>query len=391
MNLEQLRILTLQSQGLLEDCFFGVGKSGILNTINQLGYLQIDSLSVVERAHHHILWSRMSSYNKEDFNDLVKEHKIFEYFYPVASYFPMDNYRFFLPRMSQMKAKEVDFETRKIMKYVLDRITAEGPKKSRDFKSDRIGKDSWGNRTPTKIALEKLFFQGDLMVCERRGFEKVYDIAERVLPTSVDRAMPSSFELAEYLVNQYLNAYSFTTVNQVAHLKRGKELKNNIEQVLEQLVEKKEVEKISLNDRKFVYLKSELSHKKIASDTNYVNILSPFDNAVIHRDRLEELFDFRYGLECYLPKAKRRYGYFTLPILLGSSFIGRMDCKAHRKEEILEIIHLTLEDDVKDDFWIIPFLDRVLEFAKFNGCERIKITKTTPSSLKDELIMRLNQ
>ncbi len=386
MDLEQLRILTLQSQGLLEDNSFGVGKSGILNTINQLGYLQIDSLSVVERAHHHILWSRMSGYKKEDFDDLIKERKIFEYFYPVASYFPMDNYRFFLPRMNQMKAKEVDFETRKIMKYVLDKITAEGPKKSRDFKSDSIGKDSWGNRTPTKIAIEKLFFQGELMVCERSGFEKVYDIAERVLPESVDKSLPSNFELAEYLVKQYLNAYSFTTVNQVAHLKRGKELKDNIEKVLEQLVEKKEVEKISLNDKKFVYIKSGLLYEEVTSVSNNVNVLSPFDNAVIHRDRLEELFDFRYGLECYLPKEKRKYGYFALPILYGSSFIGRMDCKAHRKEKILEIIHLAIEEGVKDDLWISPFLKKVLEFAKFNGCEEIKITKTTPFSIKDELI-----
>jgi uncharacterized protein YcaQ len=110
--------------------------------------------------------------------------------------------------------------------------------------------------------------------------------------------------------------------------------------------------------------------------------LSPFDNSVIHRERLEHLFKFNFRLECYLPKEKRQYGYFCLPILFGDKFIGRMDCKAHRKEELFEIIHLHIEDSVQGiDLWLEPLKEKVRQFADFNGCSSITCSRISPATL----------
>ena len=111
-------------------------------------------------------------------------------------------------------------------------------------------------------------------------------------------------------------------------------------------------------------------------------MLSPFDNSIIHRDRIEQLFNYDYRIECYLPKEKRQYGYFCLPILLGDEFIGRADCKAHRKNGLFEIIHLHLDYNLNDDVsWIEPFVKSVKAFATFNSCHKIKISKVSPEGL----------
>lgn len=388
MTLQQLQRITLKSQGLLQSSPFGKGKKAVLNALEHLGYLQIDTLSVVERAHHHTLWTRIPGYKPEQLDELVKERKVFEYWFHAASYLPMKDFRFALPQMLEVKQNKAHHYNAdpKIMQYVMDTIRTEGPKRARDFESKRKRAGSWWNWKPTKMALERLFLQGDLMISGRSGMQKTYDITEKVLPEDIDLAVPSPIEFAEYLVKTYLRAYGFTTVKQIRHLRTGETLRKNVDEVLNSMLQEGIIRKIDIEGMPSVYMQTDLTENTVGRNNSNIRLLSPFDNSVIHRDRLKQFFDFDFRLECYTPKGKRQYGYFCLPILFGDTFIGRMDCKAHRKEKQFEIIHLHIENQNIDlEIWARPFVELLRQFAAFNGCESLKLTQVSPSKLTDAL------
>lgn len=388
LTLQQLQRITLESQGLLQTLPFGKGKKAVLNALEHLGYLQIDTLSIVERAHHHTLWTRIPDYKTEYLDELVKERKVFEYWFHAASYLPMKDFRYVLPQMLDVKRNESYYYNAdpKVMQYVIDTIRAEGPKKARDFESKSKKAGSWWNWKPTKLALERLFMQGDLMVCERNGMQKMYDITERVLPENIDLTEPSPIEFTEYLVKTYLRAYGFTTLKQITHLKTGKTLRKNVNEVLESMLQEGTIQKIDFEGMSSVFIQSDLTKKKVRKSKSDIRFLSPFDNSIIHRDRLKQFFDFDFRLECYTPKEKRQYGYFCLPILFGDTFVGRVDCKAHRKEKQFEMIHLHIENQNLDiELWIESFVESIRQFATFNGSESLKLTQVSPSKLTNIL------
>ncbi|WP_299821602.1 crosslink repair DNA glycosylase YcaQ family protein [uncultured Pontibacter sp.] len=388
MTLQQLQRITLESQGLLQTLPFGKGKKAVLNALEHLGYLQIDTLSVIERAHHHTLWTRIPEYQTQYLYELVEERKIFEYWFHAASYLPMKDFRFVLPQMLGVKQSETHYFNAdpKVMQYVLDTIRAEGPKKARDFENETKKAGSWWSWKPTKVALERLFLQGDLMVCGRNGMQKTYDISERVLPLNVNTTIPTDLEFAEYLVNTYLQAYGFTTVKQIIHLKTGKLIKKNVDEVLNSMLQNGTIQQIIIENLPSVFVLNELLEKSLNKVSPTIRLLSPFDNSIIHRSRVKQLFDFDYKIECYTPKEKRQYGYFCLPILFGDTFIGRVDCKAHRKEKQFEMLHLHIENQNLDTkLWKKPFVETIRRFATFNGCEFIKLTKVSPPKLADTL------
>lgn len=392
MTIHQLKHITLESQGLLQTSPFGKGKKAVLNALEQLGYLQIDTLSVVERAHHHTLWTRIPDYKTEYLDELVEERKIFEYWFHAASYLPMKDFRFVLPQMLAVKQSKTHYYNAdpKVMQYIMDVICAEGPKKARDFESESKKSGSWWNWKPTKIALERLFLQGDLMISERSGMQKTYDITERVLPKSIDTTVPSEIEFAEYLVKTYLRAYGFTTIKQITHLKTGETLRKNVNAVLNAMLQEGTIQNIDIEGFPPVFIQSELTEKTFKKSNATISLLSPFDNSIIHRDRIKQFFDFDFRLECYTPKEKRQYGYFCLPILFGDIFIGRVDCKAHRKEKQFEIIHLHIENQNIDvALWGEAFVKSIRQFATFNGCESLKLTKVSPTKLADTLKQKM--
>lgn len=387
--LKQLQRLSLQSQGLTTKYPFGKGKQAALSALERLGYVQIDTLSVVERAHHHTLWSRLPDYQPAYLAQLVEERKAFEYWFHAASYLPMKDYRYALPRMLRYKRGETPYYRKvdpKVLRDVMDKIRIDGPQKTRDFTSSPEKPGSWWNWKPTKVALEKLFMQGDLMICGREGMEKIYDLRERVLPETIDTTEPSDREYAEYLVKTNLRAYGVSTVKQITHLRKGNALRKNTELVLQSMLEEKTVQAIHLEGMPTMYVLSELLENPFRKPSPGIRLLSPFDNAVIHRERLVQLFDYDFRLECYVPKAKRQYGYFCLPILFGDEFIGRMDCKAHRKNNQLELIHLHIEkrQDAMER-WLEHLVEAIRQFALFNGCQSIRISQVSPARLSETL------
>lgn len=381
---QQLKRITLESQGLTQTTPFGKGKTAVLKAIEHLGYIQIDTLSIVERAHHHILWTRIPDYQTKHLEALINERKVFEYWFHAASYLPMKDFRYALVQMSAVKNSKTHYYNAapEVMQYVMDTIRAEGPKRVRDFESENKRSGSWWNWQPTKIALERLFLQGDLMISDRSGMQKVYDLTERVLPAGIDITLPTPMEYAEYLVKTYLQAYGFTTIKQITHLKREAALKKSVHEVLASMLLEGTVQEVSIAGMPSVFIKSDLLEKTLKKSRSNISLLSPFDNSIIHRDRIQQLFDFDFRLECYVPQQKRQYGYFCLPILFGDIFVGRVDCKAHRKEKQFELIHLHIENTAIDiDLWLAPFAASVNSFAIFNKCEAIALRQVSPSHL----------
>ncbi len=183
----------LSAQGL-NGSAFGKKKEGTLNAIEHLGYIQIDTISVVERAHHHTIWTRVNDYKKNYLEELIEDKTVFEYWSHAAAFLPMRDYRFSLYRKNLFATGARKwYDNKKITRFVYDRIAAEGPLQSKDFEEQKK-KAGWWEWKESKRALEQLFMEGKLMVAKRQGFQKVYDIDERVLTARVNDKIPSEKE-----------------------------------------------------------------------------------------------------------------------------------------------------------------------------------------------------
>ncbi len=371
LNAQQL---ALHSQGLL-GVGFGKNKQGVLTAIEHLGYVQIDTLSVVARAHHHTLWSRLPDYKESYLNELLEKDKtIFEYWSHAASYLPMCDYRFSLPRKQLFASGKSHWfeQDKKLNQYVLDRIKAEGPLQSKDFEHKRTSPSNWYEWKPAKKALEQLFMQGDLMVAKRQGFQKVYDITERVLPKNTNTSTPTEQEYAQHLITKAIKAHGLVDEAQMTYLRP--KAKKAVNKTLKQLLENNELVEISIENHKntFYSTKEQLNVLNSIKPSENIHFLSPFDNAVIQRKRLLGLFNYDYQIECYVPEAKRKFGYFCLPILYNNQFVGRFDPKADRKTKTLFIKQLHFENGFKPNAkFNTAFTIKLNEFAAFNGCTKL--------------------
>ncbi len=375
---------------------FPRGKEGVVRVIEHLGYVQIDTIAVIERAHHHTLWTRRPDYDADLLHWLMsRDRRIFEYWGHAASYLPISDYRFCLPRMKRMNDPHEKWYKLRLQKCahlmdpVLDRIRTEGPLCAKDFESEKKrGGGNWWEWKPDKIALELLFWRGDLMISKRRNFERVYDLTERVLPATVNTTMPTDDELGRFLVVRALNAYGVATTTEIVkHLNSAD--RKAILAAMETMVEGGEITTVGIRGDNIVnYAFPEVLEKgaKLRSRKPQLHILSPFDNLVILRDRIRRLFDFDYTIECYVPAVKRKYGYFLLSILWGEELVGRLDAKADRKEKTFIIKLLQMEPRARlDDEFIQSLAGKLREFAAFNGCEPVRIERAKPAGLRTSL------
>ena len=266
------------------------------------------------------------------------------------------------------------------MKYVLDRISAEGPLQARDFEAPKAKRSGpWFDWKPAKIALELLFHEGKLMIRERKGFQKIYDLSERVIPSWVDLTEPTREELLKYWIKKAVEAHGLVTLEEISYL-RKKEVKTEIHQTINEMKELSELIAVKVEDQVDDVLfttpgalkKVSKKGKKTNAESPKVKILSPFDNSVIQRKRLKRLFDFDYQIECYVPEPKRKFGYFCLPLLFGNEFIGRVDSKADRKTGQLLVHHLALESRFAQlDGVVQPLAQALQSFAAMNNCPKV--------------------
>lgn len=384
----QARSLALSAQGLDRTSPFGKGKTGALETIRQLGYVQLDTLAVVARAHHHTLWTRNGAYREAWLNELMEEKSIFEYWSHAAAYLPMEDFRFSLVRKEEFRKGRSHWfqKDKKIMQYVLDRILAEGALQAKDFEANRKH-GSWFDWKPAKIALEQLFHEGTLMIAQRKGFQKVYDLTERIVPAGTDTTLPSQEEFAAHLIRNNLRAHGIASLKDMTHLRRG--MQSHVTKALKKMLTDGEIEKVMVEgvaDDFFLFAGTEplLSSKR--KQPASVSFLSPFDNAIIRRDRLVKLFGYDYAIECYLPEPKRKYGYFCLPVLYKGDFVGRFDPKADRATGVFHVKKFYLENPPEEmDVFLAAFAEALKTFAAFNNCSTIVIGKTVPATFKAAL------
>lgn len=389
--------MALQAQLLDGKPRLPFGKEGVAQTVERLGYVQIDTISVVQRAHHHTLWTRRPDYEADMLHELqAVDRRVFEYWGHAASYLPMADYRFYLPRMHSFKAPVTSWEKYFIEKHehltdsVLERIQQEGPLSSKDFKPPPGTKrGEWWDWKPAKGALEVLFWRGELMVTERRSFQRVYDLTERVLPSDVDTRSPEDDELGRFLVHRALSAYGVAQEKEIReHIRAaGKEA---ITQSLAEMVESGELIRVEVESLDGVnyFAMPELVEESFHLDKipTKVRFISPFDNVIIQRERINRLFNFDYTLECYLPPVKRKYGYFSLPILWGEQFVGRLDSKADRKNKVLIVRNLVFEPKILvGDEFLTRFVEALGDFADFNQCERVEIENVSPIDLLESI------
>ncbi len=388
-DLLRLRRLTLSAQGLLQAQPYGRGLAGARKAINHIGYVQIDTISVVERAHHHVFHSRVPGFKLAMTNQLLLDRDIFEYWAHAAAFLPISDFRFSLPYKHAIKSGQTHWHRtrdKKLMGELLTRIRSDGPLRSRDVETSTRKRSGWWDWKPAKKALEQLYMQGDLMVSNREGFQKTYDLTERVLPSDVNTQMPDVEELAAHLVDQQLRCHGLVSLKGLTYQRRSAELRNAVKTLVDEQLAQRTFEEVKVNGGEVFILESGALERPLPRANSRMSILSPFDNSVIQRERLKALFQYDYQIECYVPEAKRRYGYFCLPLLYGDEFVGRMDCKAHRKTSHLEIKSLYFEPhDFYEELVIAAFVDAITQFSSFQGCDSVSLTRVHPKHMAKRL------
>jgi uncharacterized protein YcaQ len=385
-------------------------RMGAAKLIDQLGYVQIDTLAVVQRSHHLTMWTRLPRYQPRVLHDLqANKRKIFEYWTHAMSYVPMADYRYYLPRMRNFNRSTDKWvlarleQCKTLLKPVLRRIRKEGPLGAKDFEKPKGKAGSWWDWKPAKMALEFLMWRGDLMVAHRENFHKRYDLTERVLPEGTDTGFPSPEEVGRFIVRRAIKSMGVASEKDLcAYLQPGSSRDSDFHAVdrkdllraLEHLIEAKEIVRLQIEpDPKTTHYasKARLARAVSKREEKQLFLLSPFDNLIIQRKRTRRIFDFDYALECYLPAAKRKHGYFVMPILWGSQMVGRLDPKADRKSQTLQIQNLVMEPGFNELDEFLPALaEKLHDFAKFNVCERVNIGKTQPKKLGPIIKRQLN-
>lgn len=349
----EARRLLLHAQGLSAPS----SKGSLIDIVHQLGLVQLDSIQVVARAHHHVLWSRYQRYREPRFAQLLeRDHVVFEHFTHDASILPMAVYPYWRRRFTQLAAKFEKSAWGKEMapaderQKIRDRIAAEGPLCTRDFvgKADK-SLHLW-MRPPHKLALDYLWYGGELAVSHRRNFIKYYDLAERVIPQPLREEVHSEKEQIDWLCRAALNRLGIATTGELQKFwgaVSAAEVKSWITQNAARLIE---VEIETANEGTYRALAPPNIEAFLSSSpapTSRLRIINPFDPLVRDRSRLKRIFGFDYRIEIFTPAAKREYGYYVYPMLEGDRMIGRIEVKGDRKQKRLSVENIWMENGIQ--------------------------------------------
>ena len=375
----QARKIILHAAGLSKRAQFGKGREAVYKFIDHLGFVQIDTNYIVERAHHHAIASRVPDYKPEWLDELQADGRIFEFLTFASGYIPMQDFRFSQPVKASFLARRPPLTQAEInlMNKVLDRVSREGPLMTKDFESDRIEASSgWWDWRPSKIALERLYLDGRLITTRGKDFHKIYDLPINIIPDDVDRTPPTAEEFARQIIRRSLGALGIAYVKDIAWSARfvkGHSVRTELQRQAE-AGDVCQVEIEGLNTAPLFMLPTYKGRKIELSGDAF--ILSPFDVLNVLRHRLRDFFDFDYQVECFVPGPKRKYGYFSLPILIGDTFVARMDSKADRKHRTLTIHNLHFEPLKLSKPMLVKITDAIKAFSEFNQCKSITIKKS---------------
>lgn len=354
LTLQQARLVNLAVQGLLSPPRQSATKMDVLAAIRRMGVLQIDTISVVARSPYLVLFSRLGQYDPQWLDELLAEKRLFEQWAHAACFIPMDDYPLFR-RLCLEGHRESYFagwakENRQTVDHVLEVVRQEGARKSADFESEK-GPGGWWNWKIEKAALEFWFARGDLMVARRDNFQRVYDLRERVLPGWSDENLPAREEVEKQLILMSVRAMGIAHRQWVWDYYPLK--KKPTFTLIDQLTAEGALRKVSVEDwqEPALYVPEDESLVLLAADNGleatHTTLLSPFDPVTWDRERTRQLYGFDFTIQAYTPAAKRRFGYFPLPILHKGALVGRLDAKAHRKEGVFEVRNWYLEPGIQ--------------------------------------------
>ena len=349
-----MRRLWLDTNGLLSP---SIGPLDIVEIINKLGFVQLDTIQNVSRAHHHILWSRHHNYREHMLDDLLQSQQhIFEHFTHDAAVLPMDIYPMWKRKFKRFKTKldgasyHNPERIRDWKDVLIDRITAEGPLSTKSFDSKIKGEKKVWSRPPHKHVLDYLWYTGVLATSHREKFHKFYDLAERVIPEKFREAEVSEVEQIDWLCRAALDRLAVGSMKEIKEFWDAKDIKE-VNAWIE--ANKDDVVTVKWETDSGEWMTSyglrniEERLQNITSTSARMKIINPFDPAVRDRVRLKKIFGFDYKLEVFVPAAKRRWGYYVYPLLEGDRFVGRAEVKADRKAKCLNVLNLWPEDGIK--------------------------------------------
>jgi uncharacterized protein YcaQ len=385
ISLSSARALHLAAQGLLSPIKRQARPDDVVTAIDRMGLLQIDTISVVARSPYLVLFSRLGDYQPAWLEQALASRKLFEYWAHEACFLPIDDFGLLRHRMLQPQGMGWKYSQEWVQQHqqaideLLQQIAVQGPVRSADFSAEKKGANGWWDWKPEKRHLEILFTSGKLMVAERRNFHRVYDLTERLLPQWDDsiHALPSEAAQQEMLSRscRYLGVFKAEWLADYYRLKRVAP-----KPLLATLLQQGEISPVFIDglEGEFYVHRSLAAELALAEQgklkSTVTSLLSPFDPVVWDRRRALELFNFDYRLECYTPKEKRQYGYFTLPLLQRGELIGRVDAKMHRKQGVFEVISFHLESGTKLGKQRCQDIRQALtRTAKWHGAQQVSL------------------
>jgi uncharacterized protein len=344
------RRIWLRAQRLDTSVPFGDGPQATAAAVEHLGYVQIDTINVIERCHHHILYSRIPSYNRADLRAAQSADKsVFEYWTHALSYVPAKDFRFFVPLMKLHKreghrwfASVKPEDTRKVMRL----LRREGALTIRDIEDDVLTEKEhlWQSRKPSKRALQLAFYTGEVTISERTGMLKTYELTARHFGWDRPPKPATSTEITAYLLERALRSQGLVSLDSICHLDAPS--KAAIRRLIEARVRRRELVPVALEGAgkqehwaRPAIVEPEVLDPNAApageGDAGLVHILSPFDPLIIQRKRTELFFGYGHRFEAYVPKEKRVFGYFALPVLVGDDIVAALDLKTDRQNRKL--------------------------------------------------------
>jgi uncharacterized protein YcaQ len=388
------RALHLHAQGMLQPRRRKAAKADVLDAIRRMGALQIDTIQVVARSPYLVLWSRLGDYRPEWLDQLLEEGALFEYWAHEACFLPIEDYGLYRHRMLDPSAMGWKYsedwmrERAAEVAQLLEHIRDNGPVRSSDFERTDGKGGGWWEWKPEKRSLEVLFTAGRLMIARRHNFQRLYDLAERVHPSWDDSQMPPLPEVRRQFVLRAVRAMGLARAGWIPDYHRTRrphpdpgEMAGRGE-LLRARVE-------GWSDPVYIHPEHAEAARLAAQgelQPTLTTLLSPFDPIVWDRRRALDLFGFDYRLECYTPAEKRRYGYFTLPILRRGALAGRIDAKAHRRPGVFEIKAAILEPGARvTDRFTRDVASAILRCANWHGCAHVSVARTEPPALREQL------
>jgi len=392
LSADAARALMLAAQGLSQRPAQAATKNDVLDLIRRMNVLQIDTIHVVARSPYLVLWGRLGDYQTRWLDDLLAEGALFEYWAHEACFLPIEDYSLYRHRMLDAAnmgwkyAREWAAQNRDALDRVLAHVREHGAVRSADFERTDGSDGKWWGWKTEKRALESLFTSGELMIVRRRNFQRIYDLRERVLPAWDDTQLPPIDEVRRTLALKAVRALGITTARWAGDYFRTRKLETIA--LVKRLADEGALLEIDVEDwQEAAYIHPDNAALAEAAAAGALTpelttLLSPFDPLVWDRARALAMFGFDYRIECYTPAPKRRYGYFTLPILRRGVLIGRLDPKAHRKEGRFEIKALHLEPGIPiTDELVADVAGALRDCAAWHGTPTVDVRWSDPPEL----------